>query len=261
MTKDLFLALHNTHMFSAERLKQQRHQTSRQRAPWPCRLCFRPLFPKKQIFFPCPTFPITSSLHEQSEQFCVFSTFQHSGYLKCQDIYSELLYCSAHSRNRLHVLFILERIQEGQCTWLCQRSVNTCTKLLRCVKTGPLHRPMGSMPMTGWTGSNEDLRKQPQKTIKNVWIAISLWPTIKATTTSNYCYRTHLPIQRCHLSACHCHRHQEATVTPSPSAGRTWYWRVINIPCKPQTPQLEIKMVILILPDALVEKIPGMFLF
>lgn len=31
-----------------------------------------------------PTLP----LHRESEQFCSFSTFRRSGYLKCQDIYS-----------------------------------------------------------------------------------------------------------------------------------------------------------------------------
>lgn len=88
---------------------------------------------------------------------------------------SEPPYCLAHSWSG-HMYYSSGDVYRGRCTWLCQRSVNTCTKLLRCSQEGLDARAGRPGAMTARTGSNEELRKHPQTNIKNVRVAFSLWP-------------------------------------------------------------------------------------
>ncbi len=78
---------------------------------------------------------------------------------------SELPSCSAQSWTG-HMYYSSGDVCRGQCTWLCQRSVNTCTKLLRCVTEGLLLGLVGPVPwQVGWavTRSCVSTCRQPLK--------------------------------------------------------------------------------------------------
>lgn len=203
---------------------------------WPCRVCFRPLFWERDSLFleyspqPHPPPHTHTPLNQVSfftGSLCSSVRSAHSGAVDIWNVRtftllmcgrSELPYRQAHSWTG-HMYYSSWDVYRGQCTWLCQRSVNTCTKLLRCLKQGLLLGLGGPGAMTGWTGSNEELCKHPRQPLKMYEGAKSLWPGSSRhpqlqpppppPPTSNNRSRIHLPIHSCHLSAPHhCHLHQ-----------------------------------------------------
>lgn len=146
---------------------------------WPCRVCFRPLFWERGSLFleyspqPHPPPPL-NQLSLFTGSLCSSVRSAHFGAVDIWNVRtftllmcgrSELPYRQAHSWTG-HMYYSLWDVYRGQCTWLCQRSVNTCTKLLRCLKQGLLLRLGGPGAMTGWTGSNEELCKHPRQPLK-----------------------------------------------------------------------------------------------
>lgn len=155
---------------------------------------------------------------------------------------SELPYRQAHSWTG-HMYYSSWDVYRGQCTWLCQRSVNTCTKLLRCLKEGLLLGLVGPLPwQVRWavTRSCVSTPKQPLKMYESpspsgqaedhpTTHQLQLTPPPPPTTATRY---------TCQFTPVTCLRHitvtsiswgwKKTTVTRLPSAVRFWCCRVIT---------------------------------
>lgn len=93
--EDVFVAQQNAHMFSLSLILLSISNNRGIKRPVKELLAMQGLFQaivhkRGNLYFwtPILLLPPSHPLPGESEQFCAFSRFQHSGYLKCQDIYS-----------------------------------------------------------------------------------------------------------------------------------------------------------------------------
>lgn len=137
-----------------------------------------------------------------------------SGHLLCLCGRSELPYYQAHSWSG-RMYYSSWDVYRGQCTWLCQRSVNTCTKLLRCLKDLMLGL-VGLVPwQVGWAVTRSCV-STPRQPLKMYESSCPSGQTEEHPATYKFsplppknCNKIDLPIHSRHLSVPHqCYLHQ-----------------------------------------------------